>query len=101
MSQIRENQCAERFHIQSSACKSGCRKTGIATIARLLKFSYHKGMKHVPKDTTDDALIQEFLNKGGKVSVGKTKPLSSELGLSNNQWNNKLTKEEKAARDKK
>lgn len=58
-------------------------------------------MKHVPKDTTDDALIQEFLNKGGKVSVGKTKPLKPELGLSNNVWNNKLTKEEKAARDKK
>ena len=58
-------------------------------------------MKHVPKENTDDALIQEFLNKGGKVSVGKTKPLKPELGLSNNVWNNKLTKEEKAARDKK
>lgn len=57
-------------------------------------------MKHVPKETTDDALIQEFLNKGGKVSVGKTKPAPAELGLSNNVWNNKLTKEEKAARDK-
>jgi len=57
-------------------------------------------MKHVPKDTTDDALIQEFLNKGGKVTKGKTKPLKAELGLSNNVWNNKLTKEEKAARDK-
>lgn len=60
-----------------------------------------RGMKHVPKETTDDALIQEFLNKGGKVSVGKTKPLPSELSLSNNSWNNKLTKEEKAARGKK
>lgn len=58
-------------------------------------------MKQVPKTTTDEALIQEFLNKGGKVSVGKTKPLASELGLSNNAWNNKLTKEEKRARDKK
>ncbi|RLJ41501.1 hypothetical protein BCF46_2460 [Litoreibacter meonggei] len=58
-------------------------------------------MKHVPKETTDEALIQEFLNKGGKVSVGKTKPLAAELGLSNNVWNNKLTKEEKTARDKK
>lgn len=57
-------------------------------------------MKHVPKNTTDDALIQEFLNKGGKVTKGKTKPLKAELGLSNNVWNNKLTKEEKAARDK-
>ena len=58
-------------------------------------------MKYVPKETTDEALIQEFLNKGGKVSVGKTKPLPSELGLSKNVWNNKLTKEEKVARDKK
>ena len=57
-------------------------------------------MKHVPKETTDDALIQDFLNKGGSVSVGKTKPLPRELGLSNNAWNNKLTKEEKAARKK-
>jgi hypothetical protein len=58
-------------------------------------------MKYVPKKTTDDALIQEFLNNGGKVSIGKTKPLPKELGLSKNVWNNKLTKEEKAARDKK
>jgi hypothetical protein len=57
-------------------------------------------MKQVQKDNTDDALIQEFLNKGGAVKVGKTKPMPSELGLSNNLWNNKLTKEEKAARDK-
>ena len=58
-------------------------------------------MKKVPKETTDDALIQRFLNNGGKVSVGKTKPLPRELGLSNNSWNNKLTKEEKVARKKK
>jgi len=57
-------------------------------------------MKKVPKESTDDALIQEFLKNGGKVSVGKTKPLPRELGLSNNTWNNKLTKEEKAARGK-
>jgi len=57
-------------------------------------------MKKIPKKTTDDALIQEYLNKGGKVSVGKTKPLPNELGLSNNTWNNKLSKEEKAARSK-
>ena len=56
-------------------------------------------MKHVPKKTTDGALIQEFLNKGGKVSIGKTKPMPDELGLSNNVWNNKMTKEEKAARN--
>ncbi|MFY0680245.1 MAG: hypothetical protein JXR13_06690 [Thalassovita sp.] len=58
-------------------------------------------MKHVAKETTDEALIQAYLDKGGKVSVGKTKPQSAEMGLSNNVWNNKLTKEEKAARDKK
>ena len=56
-------------------------------------------MKHIPKETTDDALVQEFLKNGGKISVGKTKPLPSELGLSNNTWNNKLTREEKSARD--
>ena len=65
----------------------------------LTRYGYN--MKQVPKQTTDDALIQEFLNKGGKVSVGKTKPLPSELGLSNNAWNNKWTKEEKSARNKK
>lgn len=58
-------------------------------------------MKHVPKPTTDDALIQEFLNKGGKVTVGKTKEMPMELGISKNQWNNKLSKEEKAERSKK
>ena len=58
-------------------------------------------MKHVPKDTTDEALIQEYLNKGGKVSKGKTKPLNPSLGLSKNVWNQTLSKEEKAARDKK
>jgi len=58
-------------------------------------------MKHIPKETTDDALVQEFLNNGGKISVGKTKPLPSELGLSNNTWTNKRTREEKSARDEK
>ncbi|UWR22972.1 hypothetical protein [Sulfitobacter sp. S190] len=53
-------------------------------------------MKHVPKPTTDDALIQEFLNKGGAIKKGKTKPMPADLGLSNNQWGNKMTKEEKA-----
>lgn len=54
-------------------------------------------MKHVPKPTTDEDLIQAFLDKGGSVKKGKTKPMPSDLGLSNNQWGNKLTKEEKAA----
>ncbi|MDO6457349.1 hypothetical protein Q4560_02870 [Celeribacter halophilus] len=56
-------------------------------------------MKTVPKPTTDDALIQAFLDKGGKVKKGETKPQPHDLGLSKNVWGNKLTKEEKAARD--
>ncbi|MEP5727926.1 MAG: hypothetical protein ABJL67_00990 [Sulfitobacter sp.] len=55
-------------------------------------------MKHVPKPTTDDDLIKEFLNKGGEIKKGKTKPMPDTLGLSNNQWGNKLSKEEKAAK---
>lgn len=55
-------------------------------------------MKQVPKPTTDEDLIQEFLNKGGEVKKGKTKPMPEGLGLSNNQWGNTPTKEEKAAR---
>lgn len=58
-------------------------------------------MKQVPKPTTDADLIAQFLKKGGEVKKGKTKPPKPELGLSNNQWNNPLTKDEKAARDKK
>lgn len=54
-------------------------------------------MKHVPKPTTDEDLIRAFLDKGGEVKKGKTKPLPADLGLSNNQWGNKLSKEEKAA----
>ena len=55
-------------------------------------------MKHVPKPTTDEDLIKAFLDKGGEVKMGKTKPMPDDLGLSNNQWGNKLTKEEKAAK---
>ena len=40
----------------------------------------------------------EFIAKGGEVTVGKTKAMPSELGISNNQWNNKLTKAEKDAK---
>jgi hypothetical protein len=58
-------------------------------------------MKHVPKKTTDEALIQEFLDKGGSVSVGKTKPMPYDLGISKNVWNNKLTKDEKLAKNAK
>ncbi|MDC0135182.1 hypothetical protein OAI26_00680 [Sulfitobacter sp.] len=53
-------------------------------------------MKQVPKPTTDADLIAEFLNKGGEIKKGKTKPMPADLGLSNNQWGNKMTKEEKA-----
>lgn len=58
-------------------------------------------MKQVPKSNTDDALIQEFLKKGGEVKKGQTKPMKPELGISKNVWNQTLTKDEKAARDKK
>lgn len=55
-------------------------------------------MKHVPKPITDADLIQEFLNKGGEIKKGKTKPMPDDLGISKNVWGNKLTKEEKAAK---
>ena len=43
-------------------------------------------------------MIDEFLNKGGKITKGKTKPMANELGISNNTWNNKLTRAEKDAK---
>jgi len=43
----------------------------------------------------------EFLAKGGKITKGKTKPMPNELGISNNSWNNKLTKAEKDAKESK
>ena len=46
-------------------------------------------------------MIDEFLAKGGKVTQGKTKPMPSELGISNSTWNNKLTRAEKKSKDKK
>ena len=52
-------------------------------------------MKQVPKPNTDEDLIRAFLDKGGEVKKGKTKPMPTDLGLSNNQWGNKLTKEKK------
>ena len=55
-------------------------------------------MKQVPKPTTDEDLIQAFLDKGGEVKKGKTKPMREDLGISKNVWGNKLTKEEKAAK---
>jgi hypothetical protein len=54
-------------------------------------------MNHQPKKNTDEDLIAEFLNKGGSITTGKTKPMASELGISNHTWNQKLTKAEKDA----
>ena len=51
-----------------------------------------------PKDDELERMKAEFLNKGGTVTVGKTKAMPSELGISNNQWHNKLTKAEKDAK---
>jgi hypothetical protein len=48
-----------------------------------------------PKDDELERMKAEFLAKGGSVTVGKTKPMPSELGISNSTWNNKLTKAEK------
>jgi hypothetical protein len=57
-------------------------------------------MNHSPnkkhKETED--LVAQFLAKGGEVIIGKTKDMPSELGISNNTWNNKLTKAEKTAK---
>jgi hypothetical protein len=55
-------------------------------------------MNHVPKETTDAALIEQFLKNGGNVKKGKTKPMPDDLRISNNAWGAKLTKEEKAAK---
>jgi hypothetical protein len=43
-------------------------------------------------------MMDEWLKKN-KVTVGKTKPMPSELGISNITWNNKLTKAEKKIKD--
>ena len=51
-----------------------------------------------PNKNTDQEMIDEFLAKGGTVTTGKTKPMPSELGISNNTWNNKLSKAEKDAK---
>jgi hypothetical protein len=57
-------------------------------------------MNHrVKAGNTDQDLINEFLKNGGKVEVGATKPMPNELHISNNTWNNKLTKAERVAKD--
>ena len=46
----------------------------------------------------DKKMMDDWLSKN-KVTVGKTKPMPSELGISNITWNNKLTKAEKKIKD--
>jgi len=55
-------------------------------------------MSQIQKPKTDAELIQEFLDKGGKITKGKTKPMADDLGISKGTWGNKLSKEEKAAK---
>jgi hypothetical protein len=59
------------------------------------------GMGPQPKKSTEQSMIDEFLNKGGKITKGKTKPMANELGISNNNWNQKLSKAEKDAKKSK
>jgi len=54
-----------------------------------------------PKDDELERMKAEFLAKGGEITVGKTKSMPSELGISNSTWNNKLTKAEKQAKEEK
>ena len=58
-------------------------------------------MNHQPnkKDKETEKLVAAFLKKGGAIKKLKTKPMASELNISNNSWNQKLTKAEKQARD--
>ncbi len=51
-----------------------------------------------PVDEELERMKAEFLAKGGEITKGKTKAMPSELGISNNTWNNKLTKAEKDAK---
>ena len=51
-----------------------------------------------PKDKETEDLVAQYLAKGGEITKGKTKAMPSELGISNNTWNNKLTKAEKEAK---
>tara|TARA_R110002074_G_scaffold132294_1_gene275458 strand:+ start:71 stop:253 length:183 start_codon:yes stop_codon:yes gene_type:complete len=51
-----------------------------------------------PTDEEMERMKAEFLAKGGTITKGKTKPMPNELGISNNTWNNKLTKAEKNSR---
>ena len=52
-----------------------------------------------PKDEEPERMKAAFLAKGGEITKSKTKPMPSELGISNNTWNNKLSKAEKASKE--
>ena len=52
-----------------------------------------------PKDEELERMKAEFLAKGGTVTTGKTKAMASELGISNNSWNQKLTKAERDSKE--
>jgi DNA-binding NtrC family response regulator len=52
-----------------------------------------------PVDEELERMKAEFLAKGGEITKGKTKPMPSELGISNNTWNNKLSKAEKSSKE--
>jgi hypothetical protein len=54
-----------------------------------------------PKDKELERMKAEYLAKGGQITKGETKPMPNELGISNNSWNNKLTKAEKNAKESK
>jgi|TARA_R110002153_G_C13115857_1_gene478194 hypothetical protein len=60
-------------------------------------------MNHQPskKDKELEDMIAAFLEKGGEVKKVKTKAMANELGISNNTWNQRLTKQEKGAKNTK
>lgn len=60
-------------------------------------------MNHQPSKQNKDIedMIATFLKNGGEVKKVKTKAMASELGISNNTWNQRLTKQEKASKNTK
>ena len=57
--------------------------------------------KNKSKDTETEDLVAEYLANGGKITKLETRTMPYELGISNSTWNNKLTKVEKDAKEKK
>lgn len=57
-------------------------------------------MNPTPNKNTDQALIDAYLAKGGKVTVGATKAMDSTLEISNINWNNKENKIARKAEEK-